>query len=198
MTYNASVPQNSDSPSIFPAQAQTNFTRLLTVVGADHQFNLSAAANDGYHNLIHMTQQVAPAGALAATGRLYVKIQGPAVQLFYMDDLGVEHQITPIYDIAPFKVSGNTISLASGASAIIYPTPAFDYTGFGMAFYVGTVSSTTNSFLRVGGAANEHNIDQNNGGDVAPSMFYTGTDLKVTNNAAGARTLTYSLMINRL
>ena len=94
MTYNALIPLNSDSPSIFPAQSQANYTRLQTLVSADHQFNLSVAADDGYHNLIHMTQQ-APSGALAATGRLYVKTTGGFVQLFYMDDAGREYQVTP-------------------------------------------------------------------------------------------------------
>lgn len=97
-TYNPAIPLNSDSPSIFPAQSQGNFTRLETLVGADHQFNLTAAANDGYHNLIHMTQQ-SPSGALASTGRLYVKVVSGQVNLFYMDDAGTEYQISPTLPI---------------------------------------------------------------------------------------------------
>lgn len=98
MSFNASVPLNSDSPSIFPAQNQTNMARLQTLLGADHQFNLAAAANDGYHNLIHMTQQ-APAGALAATGRGYAKSSAGRIHQFYMDDTGAEYQITPTMPI---------------------------------------------------------------------------------------------------
>lgn len=94
MTFNALVPLNSDSPSIFPTQNQSNMSRLQTLLGADHQFNLTAAADDGYHNVVHMTQQ-APSGALAATGRVYVKTAGGTVNLFYMDDTGREYQITP-------------------------------------------------------------------------------------------------------
>lgn len=94
MPFNAAVPLNSDSPSIFPAQNQDNMSRLQTLVGADHQFNLTAAANDGYHNLIHMTIQ-APSGALASTGRYYVKSSAGRVHAFYMDDTGQEYQITP-------------------------------------------------------------------------------------------------------
>ena len=94
MTFNAAVPLNADSPSIFPSQNQTNMSRLQTLLGADHQFNLSSAADDGYHNLIHMTQQ-APSGALAATGRGYVKSSGGRIHLFYMDDQGTEYQLSP-------------------------------------------------------------------------------------------------------
>jgi len=98
MTFNPSIPLNSDSPGIFPAQSQTNYSRLQTLVGADHQFNLTAAANDGYHNLIHMTVQ-APTGALATTGRAYVKLSAARIHQFYMDDTGAEYQITPTMPI---------------------------------------------------------------------------------------------------
>ena len=94
MTFDPLIPLSSDSPSIFPAQSQGNFTRLQTIVGADHQFTLSAAANDGYHNLVHLTQQ-APAGALASTGRLYAKSSASRIHQFYMDDTGAEYQMSP-------------------------------------------------------------------------------------------------------
>lgn len=98
MTFNAAVPLNSDSPAIFPSQNQTNMARLQTLLGADHQFNLSAAADDGYHNVIHMTQQ-APSGALAATGRAYAKSSASRIHAFYMDDTGAEYQISPTMPI---------------------------------------------------------------------------------------------------
>ncbi len=66
MTYNALIPLNSDSPAVFPAQSQANFTRLQTLLGADHQFNLTAAADDGYHNVVHLTQQ-APSGHIKSS-----------------------------------------------------------------------------------------------------------------------------------
>lgn len=94
MSFNAAVPLNSDSPAIFPGQNQTNMARLQTLLGADHQFNLSAAADDGYHNVIHMTQQ-APAGVLAATGRLFAKSSAGRVHAFYMDDTGGSYQLSP-------------------------------------------------------------------------------------------------------
>lgn len=94
MTFNPAIPLNSDSPSIFPGQSQTNYGRVQTLLGADHQFNLTAAANDGYHNLVHLTQQ-APSGVLAATGRFYAKSSASRIHAFYMDDQGSEYQMTP-------------------------------------------------------------------------------------------------------
>lgn len=118
MTFNAAVPLNSDSPSIFPAQNQTNMARFQTLLGADHQFNLSAAANDGYHNIVHLTQQ-APTGALAATGRFYVKSSAGRIHSFYMDDTGAEYQLTPTMPIRAsvnFDNSGNIRSQFNVAS----------------------------------------------------------------------------------
>lgn len=139
MTFNAAVPLNSDSPAIFPAQNQTNMARLQTLLGADHQFNLTAAANDGYHNLVHLTQQ-APSGALAATGRLYVKSAGGLIQLFYMDDAGREYRLTPgiiaavNFDgrgaiAAPQTIRGTALNVTSvmktaqGAYTVNFTTP---------------------------------------------------------------------------
>lgn len=98
MTFNASTPLNTDSPSIFPAQNQTNMSRLQILLGADHQFNLTAAADDGYHNVIHMTQQ-APSGVLAGTGRYYAKSSAGKINAFYLDDSGADYQITPTLPI---------------------------------------------------------------------------------------------------
>ena len=73
-------------------------SRLQTIVGVDHQFNNAAAANDGYHNLVHLTQQ-APTGALANIGRFYVKSSAGNINAFYMDDAGTEFQLTPMMPI---------------------------------------------------------------------------------------------------
>lgn len=94
MTFDAMIPLASDSPADFPGQSQANYKRLQTIIEKDHQFNLSTAPNDGYHNIINMTQQ-APGAGVPATGQLYAKTAGPHVQLFYMDDNGRDYQVTP-------------------------------------------------------------------------------------------------------
>lgn len=90
-------------------------SRLQTILGADHQFNLTAAADDGYHNIVHLTQQ-APSGALAATGRLYAKSSAGRIHCFYMDDTGAEYQISPA---APIRAMVNFNGIgAIGAQTI--------------------------------------------------------------------------------
>jgi hypothetical protein len=96
MSYDPSIPSATSSPAVFPAQCQTNWGRLQTIVSSDHQFNLGAATNDGYHNLVHMQiPSTLPTGALSSLGRLYVNTAGSYVQLFYMDSNGRSYQITP-------------------------------------------------------------------------------------------------------
>lgn len=169
--------------------------RLQTLLGADHQFNLSAAADDGYHNLIHLTQQ-APSGALAATGRLYVRSNGGVIQLFYMDDTGVEHQLTPYDLLNPIKISGSQ-SLTSGNTQTVFSV-AYNFTGFGVAFVSGTSSQRTYNFLRTGSVTDIHEIDNNSGPVSRPTLQFSGTDLTVKNQSGGTQTVVWSLMINRL
>ncbi len=129
MTFSPSVPLNSDTPAIFPAQNQTNMARLQTIVGNDHQFNLTAAANDGYHNLINMTIQ-APSGALASTGRLYVKDVAGSIYPFYMDAAGTAQQVagkfssaTPGYATLPggLIMQWGKITSTATTAPVVFP-----------------------------------------------------------------------------
>lgn len=102
--------------------------RLQALLGADHQFNLTAAADDGYHNIIHMTQQ-APSGALAATGRGYVKSSAGRIHDFYMDDTGAEYQITPTM---PIRASVNFSGLGSTSIRSQYNVASVTYVSTGV------------------------------------------------------------------
>ena len=197
MTFNAAIPLNSDSPSIFPSQSQTNYSRLQTIIGADHQFNLSAAADDGYHNIVHLTQQ-APSGALAATGRLYAKSASGAVNLFYMNDAGLEYQITPT-SLAPTKVTGSVV-LAGGASSgnvytipnnsqgtifVNYINPSGNFYRYYLFYKSGTVF-TDNTVL-----AASSNSDR-------PSMSIVGSNIIVRNNKSSTQTVGYYIMVESI
>ena len=68
MTFNATKPNASESPSLAPGQIQTNWSRLQTIIDKDHQFNASAATNDGLHkrvSLMNGNQASLPAGSNA-------------------------------------------------------------------------------------------------------------------------------------
>ncbi len=198
MSYNQLIPLNTDSPGIFPSQARTNFSRLREIIEGDHQFNDSLQENDGYHNLIHLTQQD-PSGSLAGIGRLYSKIVDGVVQLFYMDDAGTPHQMTPEASVGPTKIVGS-VPIAANDSFTIFSTPTYDYTGYGTV-YVNDLLATQKSYVLVktGSYATVSLFSDNDTFFFnLPTLFYDGTNLKAKNNSGATVDVVWSLMINRV
>ena len=74
MTYDSNNnPAPANKIRQFPGQVSTNmWPRLQTMIGADHQFNASAATNDGWHKVIHMIAQSTPT-AIPLTPQMYSK-----------------------------------------------------------------------------------------------------------------------------
>ncbi len=69
MTYSI-VPIQNQSPGVFPFQGQTNFTRLKTIIGADHQFNDSGSSTDGAHKQMTMVNRLDPTGVPVGTNSM--------------------------------------------------------------------------------------------------------------------------------
>ncbi len=100
MTFNPSVPNAAQSPGLFPAQNSTNFTRLKTIINADHVFNDTAQTTDGLHRQVTLinraTPVVLPAGS---NGILYSKLDTlSATQLNFWNGV-TNFQITPTMPI---------------------------------------------------------------------------------------------------
>lgn len=193
MTYVAGAPATSDSPGIFPAQAQANFGRLKLLLGNDHQFNDTFSANDGYHNLIHMTEQ-APTGALAGVGRLYVKTVDGSIELFYRNDLGTESQITPESSISSFLITGHA-TIASGGFELVFPCPTYDYTGIAQVYIKDSSFISTESILRTGTASNTFAL----GATITLGTAFLGSppDLYVTNTTGSTHDIYWAISISR-
>lgn len=113
MSYDPGIPNSADSPAIFPAQAQTNWGRLQTIIGADHQFNLPAGADDGYHTVVHMPPQSSP-GALAGVGQLYGKTNQNVVPYWRYPDNGSgavpECNLVPVLACGRWDENGAAVS----------------------------------------------------------------------------------------
>lgn len=167
MTFDPNIPLASNEPGIFPAQSQTNFGRLQTLISADHQFNNSIAPNDGYHNLIHMTPQ-APTEILSGIGRTYVRIVDGLTQLFYMDDANTEYQITP----NPLMIIKDTALVGSLSIVNIFPNPGYDYTGDVTAYVNGSSVYRSAVLVKSGTATSDLVYSENNVGGGAPGIAY--------------------------
>lgn len=73
MSFDASIPQSGQSPSLFPAQNQTNMSRLKTIISANHQFNDAVDASDGKHNFCQFPEQASDPSTAANEFALYAK-----------------------------------------------------------------------------------------------------------------------------
>lgn len=91
MSYDPSVPNASQSPGLFPAQANTNFTRLKTIIRGDHQFNDSAGSTDGKHLQVTLINRSIPSSVPSGTiGMIYARTVSGARNLYWYDGTTVQ------------------------------------------------------------------------------------------------------------
>lgn len=80
MTYNVTVPNASQSPALFPGQANTNFTRLKTIINADHVFNDTAQSTDGVHRQCTLIDRADPVSLPSGTDAILYSWEDSAGQ----------------------------------------------------------------------------------------------------------------------
>lgn len=120
MPYQTNIPNAGQSPGLFPAQSNDNFTRLKTMISANHKFNDSAAADDGYHQNIKMLPVSVP-GNDSSVGQSFVNTADASNQLWFKDAINRVFQITPtipIYAAVNFTSNG-TIRYGHNVSSVI-------------------------------------------------------------------------------
>lgn len=145
MTYNANIPQASDTISASQPPILTNFFELNTVFGIDHvKFDDATLVNRGRHLKVTFNDVlVADPGLLAPACSLYTKATGAGNQLFFQNALASIVQLTGLpatvwanggtaggltnYTIdTPWGVriySGTTGSYSASARTVIFPVP---------------------------------------------------------------------------
>lgn len=64
MSYDPNVPNASQSPGLFPPQNGTNFSRLKTIINADHVFSDASTGGEGFHKQCTMIARAIPAGVI--------------------------------------------------------------------------------------------------------------------------------------
>lgn len=91
MAYDVNVPNASQSPFYTPAQATENFTRLKTIINAEHVFNDSIQVTDGVHRQVTLVNRSDPVSVPAGTNcMVFSKLSNDAVtDLFYYDAINV-------------------------------------------------------------------------------------------------------------
>jgi hypothetical protein len=180
MTFSIIVPNATQSPSVFPAQNNTNYSRLKDIINADHNFVDTSDVSEGSHNQVTFIDRSAPVAVPVGTNSmLYSTSDVASTPIPNFFDGSQNHQI-------PFAVSGS-VALANGASSIVYTnTNTFFGTGFvAVSTFVGIFEYrilTTNTIISSGFAG--------------VVIFNTGGNISITNNSGALATLIYSLIIN--
>lgn len=128
MTFDPAIPKAAQSPGLFPTQNNTNYTRLKTIINADHVFNDTAASTDGVHKQMTLVSRAHPVGALpVGTNSMLYSFSGTTQQLWFYD--GSSHfQVTPTMPIrAAVAFDGNGViqSQVNVSSAVKSGTSIF-------------------------------------------------------------------------
>lgn len=192
MSFNTIVPNAAQSPGLFPVQNNTNFTRLKAIVSADHVFNDSGQATDGYHNQMTMVARASPSPAILPAGSqgvLYNKLDGsnPA-QLWYYDGTN-DYQITP----SPAVISGSVTLVTPGTYVTVSAIPP---DVFGEIFFWKGHFIQAGTFVSDGSIVNGFSYGENfdSSGSSAAVMIklafdplgVSGLNLRVTSNSSGS------------
>lgn len=197
MTFDPNVPNASQSPGLFPAQANTNFARIKTLINADHVFNDTASSTDGVHRQMQMVARAVPVSLAVGVNAIcytWIDSLGRAQLRFYNGVTDV--QLTPPQELYPIRVAGAT-SLAAGASTTVYADPGFRWAGTGWAMLQNTIIYTFYNLLR-SGSNRGVSIDTSTTGPVRPTFSFVGNDLVITNNDLAGQAVEWSLIINRI
>jgi hypothetical protein len=196
MSYDPSVPNPNISPGLFPAQNNTNYTRIKQIINGDHLFNDSAQPTDGVHRQTTYISRSQPNSLPSGTNSMtysWVDGLGRSQLRFYNGSTDV--QITPPQELYPIRIVVSQ-SLGNGATGTVYSDPGFRWAGTGWGVVDNTTTFTFQNILRSGGN-DLHEIDDS-GGSQRPSFLWSGNNLLVKNNFGSTQTIVASLIINRI
>jgi hypothetical protein len=200
MTFNPSVPDASVAPNLFPPQNSANFTQLRKIIVADHQFNNTAQANDGFHNQCTMINRSAP-GSLpsGANGIFYSFLDANSQSQLSWYNGNTNHVLTPYDELLPIRIVGSATSVGPGGTSVVLSDPGYQYMGSGFAaltnFATYRYQSVFHGANNVVGEINSETFLSTS----RPRFIFSGNDLLIQNTeGALSRDLTWSIIINRV
>lgn len=193
MTFNVNVPNQSQSPGLFPAQNNTNFNRIKLNIDSNHFFLDTAGATQGYHKKVSLINLSAtPVGLDSASAILYSLTDGSASQLHYYNG-GADYQLTPPDQVSPIRFV-TAIPLAANQTLDAYAAQPFLWAGTAWGITQNTNHYVLYNIIRSG--TNEIHATDTFNQDV--SLFFVGDVLRVQNLKNFPLTAVVSLIINRL
>lgn len=129
-TYTQNIPLATNKPSVDQPNMKINTNSINSIVAVDHLSfgQATGTLSDGYHKVIHFSNQPADPAAIVGTGQLYTKTILGDQQLFYRSGGGVITQLTNATGLPPNAPTILTGTFALGAAfANITALPANVY-----------------------------------------------------------------------
>lgn len=196
MTFDPAIPKAAQSPGLFPAQNNTNYTRLKAIINHDHVFNDTEQVDtDGIHRQMTLVSRAHPVSLPTGVNSMLYSFSGTTQQLWFYDG-STNFQLTPPQDLYPIRVVGSA-SVTAGNTTTAYADPGFRWAGTGWAMIDNSVVFRFYNLLR-SGTNDLHELDSNSGTPSRPTFEFSTNNLVIRNNDASTRTLTWSLIINRI
>ena len=181
MSYNTNI-LGGDQPTQTRTVFNTNFSRIKTIVDADHQWNDSADATDGQHTVINHKQESVPAAA-AICKTYSAEVNSTIGDIVY--SLGITGKAsgdghTPLTSYH----SNGTVTLGTSSS-----TDLIDFTGvtrslFEITFY--NVTQDVLGFYRGAWDGVKFRAWGNNTSASAVTVSPTGNKMRISNSSAGS------------
>lgn len=186
MNFSVTVPNATQSPGLFPAQNNTNFSRLKDNINNDHNFLDTAGAAQGIHRQVTLINRATPVGLTAGNGIVYSKADSfGASQVFWYNGSS-DVQITP-----GVQVLVGTVTLNPLATSVIFPDPGYLYQLYWFEGSGGLFNKTGIAVLHASGRF----ITSNSG---FVEIEYTGNDIQLRNTSNSVIfTVTWTLEIIR-
>jgi hypothetical protein len=202
MTFDPNVPNASQSPDLFPAQNATNFSRLKTIINADHVFNDTAQSTDGVHKQITMiAHPIAIPGDLptGTNALLYSWLDTSSQTQLRFYNGANDYQLTPLGS-APTKVTGIVALAGNATSGSVYTMP--DNT-FGTIF----VNYTTPNqgvffryygFYKSGATITDAFVIATSNNSKKPDISISGSNILIVNGDSSARNVAYYIIVESI
>lgn len=174
MSFNIIVPNQGNSPGIFPAQNNENFRRLKAIINAEHDFTDSTSLSQGIHKQCTFINRATPVGLPAGNGVLYSQADGSGASQLHWYNGASDVTITP-----GVQVLTGTANIGPLSEITIFPDPGYPYQAYyflganGLAVISAATAVHYSNNVNVIEAAQTANIQ----------IFYSGNGLKVKNIA---------------
>lgn len=196
MTFSTIVPNASQSPGLFPAQNNTNFTRLKSIIDADHLFTDTSATNQGAHRQVTFINRAVPVGLPIGTNAILYTANdsGGIPQLNFYN--GTNYQLTNPELLFPIRAA-DVQSMNSGLTLDVLNV-AYDFIGTGtVSYFDGTLRGRSYVITRIG--ANTDITEYKTFGSPGNvSLAFSGTVLIVGNGSGSTKSVNWSVIVNRI